>query len=130
MKLFVALMLCSFSVFAAEIDATAAAQQVLPPAIYDGVDAQGEECRVAVSADDHGLVVVATAGQTSVSRSILKGSTYRFNPAQRLFLSSDKLEDRESVLRTLAVEAKTQYVVVARSRNGIEQRVECVVDLK
>lgn len=127
------LLLASFSVSAQELDATVAALDILPAGAYSGVTPQGDDCKVKVSSDEHGVAVVASSADVSVSRLVLPGTTYRYNPAQRLFLSSHTIETRhgsyENVFRTLAVEAKTQYVVVTRNRNGHEVKVECVVNL-
>ncbi len=119
------LFVCS-SAFAQELDATKAALETLPPGAYVGTTPQGDDCQVKVNSDEHGVAIVASAGNTMVSRVVLPGSTYRFNPAQRLFLSADA---NENVFRTLAVETETQYVVVTRKRNGQEVQVECVVNL-
>jgi len=128
MKNFIAavLLICTSSAFAQELDATAAALETLPAGAYVGTTPEGDDCQVKVSSDEHGVAVVATAGNLMVSRIVRPGTIYRFNPGQRLFLSSDATD---SVYRTLAVEADTQYVVVARKRNGQEVKVECVVNL-
>lgn len=120
------LMLVSISAFAQELDATAAALATLPAGSYQGSTPQGDGCQVKVTADASGVAIVASAGNLMVSRLVLPGTTYRFNPGQRLFLSSD---EADNVFRTLAVEEDTQYVVVARKRNGQEVKVECVVNL-
>jgi len=120
------LFICTSTAFAQELDATAAALETLPAGAYVGTTPQGDDCSVKVSADEHGVAVVASSGNMMVSRIVRPGTTYRFNPGQRLFLSSD---EAENVYRTLAVETNTQYVVVARKRNGQEVKVECVVNL-
>jgi hypothetical protein len=119
------LFVCS-SAFAQELDATEAALEVLPAGTYSGTTPQGDACQVKVHADANGVAVVASSGNLMVSRLVLRGTGYRYIPGQRMFLSSDAAEN---VFRTLAVEVDTQYVVVARKRNGEEVKVECVVNL-
>ena len=138
---FALLALSSFSMAqAVELDATQALLETLKPGIYSGVtvDAQ-ESCNVEVKQIPQGILVTASTTKTRVSRSVGYGTVYRWNPGQRMFLSSDNFyrEDvsEEVVFRTIAVNESRQYTVVSHQRTIGRDRVfntqiECVVDLE
>lgn len=125
---FALLLISSFSSHASEFDATEALIRTLPLGVYSGVTPQGSEtCSVEVKNTPQGILVTATKGNEQVSRSVGYGTVYRWNRAQRLFLSSDNFYrgdvSEEVVLRTIAIDRTTQFVVVSHTRTMGRDRV-------
>lgn len=124
---------------ARELDATEALRRTLAPGVYEGVTPQAKQaCTIFVMKVVDGLSVIAQTGDQRVVRRVNYGSVYRWNPGQRLFLSSltqvagDARE--ESVFRTLAINDHTQYAVVSvvRSINRTvtsKNEIECEINL-
>jgi hypothetical protein len=135
----IALTLVCSSAFAQELDATEALARVLPVGQYSGTSPEGVACSVSVKQTESALSVSASMDHVTISRKVKTGSSYRWNLGTRNFLSLDKtfssdgVSSVEEVLRTLAVEINTQYVVVARvivnDRDVREDKVECVINL-
>ena len=138
--LLVAIFAFSSVAMAQTLDATEALSQVLPVGHFTGLTPEGYECAVQVAKGSDGITTTATAEGEVLSRTVENGSVYRWNPGTRFFLSSEKTYSRdgvnsvEQVLRTLAVDTFTQYVVVARvivnNREVREDKIECVVNLQ
>ncbi len=139
---FIALALLALSslAHAVELDATEALLSTLTPGVYTGLTPREQTaCSIEIQKTAQGVLVIGRARGEEVSRSVGYGTAYRFNPGQRLFLSSDNFyrEDvsEEVVFRTIAVEEKTQYAVVSHFRTigrdrVFNKQVECVIDLK
>lgn len=131
-------LLISSSTFAQNLDVTEALLSIFPAGKYVGTSPSGENCDVTIAKTGFGISVTASTQKTVVIRNIFHGTTYRWNPANRSFLSSDLTSipggKHESTFRTIAVENDTQYVVVSdrldSSHTGHNEfKVECVVDL-
>lgn len=122
-----------------ELDATEALLNTLSPGVYTGVTPREQTpCSIEIQKTAQGVLVTGRARGEEVSRSVGYGTVYRWNPGQRLFLSSDNFyrEDvsEEVVFRTIAVEETTQYAVVSHFRTigrdrVFNKQVECVIDL-
>lgn len=132
-----ALFFVSLAAQANYLDATVALKEVLPVGTYSGVDLDDERCSVDVM-DTAGGVNVTVYGKGKVlNRVVPFSSVFRWQPGKREFLSTsisrNGVNSDEDVLRTVAVEENTQYVIVAkiatRNRDVLETSLECVVDL-
>lgn len=135
--LIAALLLVSASAFAQDLTSTEALLRTIPAGEYRGTTPQGGYCEVAIR-DLFGKVAVVAADESNTKRNeVHSGSAYRWNPANRSFLSSIYTTtlngSTENIFRTIAVTENTQYVVVADlNRNGrevSESKVECVINL-
>ena len=124
---------------AGELDATEAMVRTLPPGIYTGFTPQSSEaCSIEVRQIPQGILVIALKAQEQVTRSVGYGTVYRWNPGQRLFLSSDHFsrEDvsEEVAFRTIAIDEDTQFAVVSHTRTMgrdrvFKQEIACEVKL-
>ncbi len=138
MKILTALvLLISGQLFAQELDATTALLSTLNAGEYKGLSPRGEECSVRVSVLSGKVAVTVYSEGLSGRSEVQEGATYRWNPANRSFLSSvfttTLTGSRENILRTIAVTQKTQYVVVAdvviNDREVTETTAECIINL-
>jgi hypothetical protein len=128
----------SLSVGAQEIDATKALLAILPAGDYSGVTNDGAECNISILPLSNRIAVIGTTGDILKRSEIEVGSRYRWNPGTRSFLhttlTTTLSDTKENVFRTLAVDKKKQYVVLAdvvtKDRETIETAIECIVELK
>lgn len=131
------MMFMSVSVAAQELDATKALLTILPAGDYTGVTNNGEECNISILPLSNRIAVVGNSGDISKRSEIEVGSRYRWNPGTRSFLhttlTTTLSDSKENVFRTLAVDKKKQYVVLAdivsKDRETIETAIECIIDL-
>lgn len=138
MKFLAALcLLVSVAAQANYLDATVALKEVLPVGVYSGADLDGERCSVEVMNTAGGVNVTVFGQGRELNRVVPFSSVFRWQPGKREFLSTSivrtGVNSDEDVLRTVAVEEDTQYVVVAkiatRNRDVMETSLECVVNL-
>lgn len=138
--LITALLILSASAFAnnRDLDATEALTSFLPIQVYYGNTPNNQFCRVSIRPNAQGILITAQDANNEASRIVPFGSTYRWNPGNRSFLSSSFVNVREgrieNVFRTIAVENNTQYIVVSTrlessNRENREDKVECIVNL-
>lgn len=135
--LIAALLLVSASAFAQNLTSTEALLRTIPAGEYRGQTPEGGYCEVAIRNLFGKVAVVATNDSITKRSEVLEGSNYRWNPANRSFLSSVYTTtlsgSTENVFRTIAVTQNTQYVVVAdiftNNRDVSESKVECVINL-
>lgn len=115
----------SLNTMATELEATEALNSILDLRTYSG-----EGCLISFSRNSKGIIVTAIKDGETATRTILKGSVYHWNPANRSFLSSEYVTTArgqdEKVFRTIAITETTQYMVVAESA---EKTIECEVTL-
>ncbi len=139
MRIFLSIMMfMSLSVAAQELDATKALLTVLPAGDYSGITSDGAECNISILPLSNRIAVIGTSGEISKRSEIEVGSRYRWNPGTRSFLhttlTTTLSDTKENVFRTLAVDKKKQYVVLAdiisKDRETIETAIECLIDLK
>jgi hypothetical protein len=132
------LLLVSTHVSAQSLEATEALSRVISPGVYSGTTPDGNDCELKLLRTSNGMSAIVSTQGLDMVRVINFGSGYRWNPANRSFLSSEVIRTGsnsqvESVFRTIAVEADTQYVVVAYvftdNRDTREEKFECVIDL-
>ena len=137
MKTLIALLLISTTAFATELDATEALLNTIPAGDYRGVSPDGNDCQVSVRTLSEKVAAVASENGFVKRSEVMEGASYRWNPANRPFLSSTLTTtltgQKENLVRTIAVKQNTQYVVVADivSEDGrvSETKIECVINL-
>lgn len=138
MKVLAALcLIVSFAAQANYLDATVALKEVLPVGVYSGVDLDGKNCSVEVMNTAGGVNVTVFGQGRELNRVVPFSSVFRWKPGKREFLSTsitrNGVNSDEQVLRTVAVQEDTQYVIVAkiatRNRDVMETSLECVVNL-
>lgn len=139
MKTFIAILFFATNAFAYELDAPSAFLAIVYPGTYSGRTESGEACGISVNSNANGVVVTGWDSSKTESKFIANGSSYRWNPGQRFYLQSDidsfghNNNTKESLVRTIAVTEKTQYVVVGHGArvngNLSESFVVCIINL-
>lgn len=136
MKYFIlSLILIGFTVSASELSAPQALLSLIPPGHYSGLTPKGKACLVKIQLQNNEVTISANDDHNSRESTIKSNALYRWNVANRSFLSTVKRNfehySLENIFRTLAVTENTQYIVVAdiftKGRKREEVSVECII---
>lgn len=130
MKIIIAaLMLMSSVSFASDLEAPGAFLSVVRAGDY-----YGDQCQVSIRKYSDSVTIEVSANGAWRRNVITSGNAFRYNPANRSFLFTNKTSSgngsRESIVRTIAVTDRSQYIVVSElsvnNRDSSESSVECV----
>lgn len=139
----IALMMASFSTFAAELGSVDSLVSVLPQGTFNGKDDLGVACTVSVyevNFPAKAVAVQVNKGNAKIMKVINDGSDFRFVAHKNEFVQTDRyyVDDTrtsyvERIVRTVKAGDKQQYVVVSNeivvNRDRSVEAIDCVVNL-